>query len=160
MHQEGALVEELANGSQQSVCFCGVGQQISLWRWHVPARSVRPQARKFLGPRDGGAHVAQAARCSASSLAAVTFGLVMPLNELAVIEAAAGETEAAARLWGAVASALEAHELSLPPFHRSRQAAREPQVRAAMGEVTFAAASLHGRAMGLAGAVEFALART
>ncbi|HZJ10515.1 MAG TPA: BTAD domain-containing putative transcriptional regulator [Trueperaceae bacterium] len=85
---------------------------------------------------------------------------VLPLHEMANLEASVGEHEAATRLWGAVDGTMAAHELPLPLFHRSRRESREPQVRAAMGGEAFEVALRQGRSMGLARAVEFALART
>ena len=78
----------------------------------------------------------------------------IPVHEAGVLEASRGRAESAARLWGAVHSAFEAHGFELPPYHCHRQSRWERPARGAIGSMAFESALAEGRSAGLWRVVE------
>lgn len=77
------------------------------------------------------------------------LNLVELLEEFAALAAAQQQAERAVRLWGATEALREEISSPLAPSDRSRQGRRVEQVRAQMGENSFAEAWAAGRAMSL-----------
>jgi len=82
------------------------------------------------------------------------------LEGLAVTASTRGESERAARLFGAADALREAAGVTLPPPHRAIHEPRVAAVRAALRPEVFESAWTAGRAMSLEQAVRYALQRS